>query len=1396
MVSASDGVTLGTPTKSTVDSKAQIVADFSISGSLDDDAITFSLYAPATGVYAAIEDEEEVELDACPSGGGGSTTLFSQNFNDATGVAYTKSTARAYTTALPLSGLVGTGENLFTSITGCSGSASGIAINSKTGREIDASGIFQVVKGNGDGYWSVMRTADFAATAPTLLSFSADIWFKNNSSGDKTPGVYFAIGDGFTDGLTSAIPATSTVHSGFCIHDNSTAKIGTYATPATILYSTGITQSAWLSVVWIINNTGESQDYANPTGSGKTTLSNDQFDIWVKTQAGAISTYTKIVDGANATTALKDLQEIYIGSNGTKQHEFRLENIVVKSLPTDGSDGVATSLAWSGDDASAATAGTVNKNDISPDFTLSATRSTNSIGAITYTSSKTSVATVDEAGKVHIINGGTTTITATLAACGCYGGDEISYSLKVANTCADTPGTIVNDDGSAIAGNAISRGACETLTLRLTGHTGSTIQWMKDGENVGTNSDTYVVPAGESGVYTATVRGACTLEATNSITVTTAGVPNPTIYANDFYVKSGKWFGYRLMKINEGETVSVKTAPDGWEENTDFFITTDASGIVSISGRKTISTPSNKTLTLTISNACGSPVDKEITIREMAATPTPTIAWIATDSDNKGKVDKVKADESTNTGLYKELENYYAITPRNCYWTTNEAALVKEYSQYDLIILTDYPNSKTGPNGSTSSSTSYTNAIGLLIDHKPILTFEAYVAGCPNWGFASNPKNTEATQTDLTLLCNAGEIFRALDDTENKFAAGADITVTDATSGQALQGFPVASSPDFVFIGKITDSDYKEYVACCERQHEIAARMMVFGLNSAIMSSMTADGKTMVHGFVEYLLLDNAASIPDCSVIFNGNGVGDSWYTTANWEANSLPDAYASVRIDAPCVIPEDADAAKAGRIKIHKGGAFTGSLTIEPKGRLIVEKTITRVENNEYTVHKPTQPSDLVIQSDATGNGVLVMGSYGGTNQATVAFYTKAHKEEPYGWINQFIGTPFSPGNDIYQDYYGSYIYEFDPTKPEPVSKNDNDPRWINKKRGYHSVAFQGYNILRKDAAGTTLSLEGQLCASEPKTLNLYYNGSSKTENMFANSWMAPIDVASMSDAFTNCEKTIYIFNAGSKKQIADADGGEANATSAGQYIVLPVESAPWTSPTVKVIPSMQAFSVFATGAGAKLNLDYATMVLEPAKSASKADLTAATRAPNRRMDDVNKPEIMRLQVTGAGGYGDLVYMLMRSDFTTEFENGYDGRKMMGDGAAPQMYAISDAGNMSINCVADADGTVIGFQPGEDTQYTFTFAYDGDEDMYLNDIKKNKSVQIREDRTYMFTADEGDEINRFIISATPFNSPEIATGVTDLDADAPKVQKIIYNDKLYIIRGGKVFSADGQLVK
>ena len=111
-------------------------------------------------------------------------------------------------------------------------------------------------------------------------------------------------------------------------------------------------------------------------------------------------------------------------------------------------------------------------------------------------------------------------------------------------------------------------------------------------------------------------------------------------------------------------------------------------------------------------------------------------------------------------------------------------------------------------------------------------------------------------------------------------------------------------------------------------------------------------------------------------------------------------------------------------------------------------------------------------------------------------------------------------------------------------------------------------------------------------------------------------------------------------------------------------------------------------------------------------------------------------------------------------------------------------------------EGTVVGFRKGSDDDiYTFSFIYDGEEEYYLNDLKEQTSTLISNENTYMFSAESGDAEARFIISASPI--APVITGVeqTSSKQDA-KARKVMINDHIYIIRGGKMYSIDGAMVK
>ena len=472
-------------------------------------------------------------------------------------------------------------------------------------------------------------------------------------------------------------------------------------------------------------------------------------------------------------------------------------------------------------------------------------------------------------------------------------------------------------------------------------------------------------------------------------------------------------------------------------------------------------------------------------------------------------------------------------------------------------------------------------------------------------------------------------------------------------------------------------------------------------------------------------------------------------------------------------------------------------TLTISAGKALIVAKSITKSGS-------ATTVGDIKLGSSATyGNAALVMGHYDGTNEAEVEFYTKAGKNAKGEWVNQFIGTPYNDESYVKTNFYGAQIYEFRAAQ-DGTYPSGNDNYWTRLSDDGDMAPFMGYNLLSTQTAGSiTLDMNGKLVRTDQVVeKTMYYNGSSNTENMFANSWVAPIHIRAFeTEDFGGGEATIYIFNAGTPEDAYGHEMGDGSAdnNSPGQYIVLPIASSTWlSSTTVTVIPAMQAFSVFATAANQTLSLDYNKLVYKPALDSVEASKGIGV-IPTRAKKNEVAPEVVKLHVSAVSGYAANAFVLGREDFTEGFDNGWDGRYMEGNEEAPQLYSLSADGDMTVNCVPDVEGTVLGFKAGTvDEEYTMTFEYEEAEALYLLDTYKNIYTRVETGNSYTFHTDDVSPHNRFIL--TRYRSPQIATDLEPTPDPSLKGRengfKFVEDQKIYILYRGVLYDATGKRVE
>ena len=556
----------------------------------------------------------------------------------------------------------------------------------------------------------------------------------------------------------------------------------------------------------------------------------------------------------------------------------------------------------------------------------------------------------------------------------------------------------------------------------------------------------------------------------------------------------------------------------------------------------------------------------------------------------------------------------------------------------------------------------------------------------------------------------------------------------------------------------------------------------------------------------------------DDGIYYFSGATDDDWTNATNWTKGAVPSAVTDqVRLLADATIPTGTTV-KVASVDIATSGSYTpngaeaisanGHLTISRGAALIASGTVQVNAAPGFSSAANTTSEDLLIRSDeydpsgkthtTNGTGTLIMGSNAGNTGATVEMFTLACYKEGVGstdadrFVNQFVGTPFNDETSVGNYNYDGYqLYQFCPAQDGTYGGTNT---WWNKLAASDGMTpFYGYNLMSYGhKTPSTLSMSGTLVSNSDKVLDLYYSASNNKENLFANPWTAPIDIKAFETSdFGGGKATIYIFNAGTPNEQANYDmddGGAANATNPGQYIVLPIASSTWEGETALTqIPSMQAFSVFSTAASQKLTLDYTKLVSTPAATNA---IQPYMRAPKRVE---GQPETIRIRVSEENGWADKINIYIREDFTTGFDNGYDGDRISGEPEAPELYSMSNEGPMTVNCISDAEGTVVGFRKGSaNTAYTMNFEYLGENAWYLNDTKKETSTLISEDNSYSFDATANDGA-RFVISKSPIQ--KVPTGVDEI-SDSSKARKQMIDGTLYIIRDGRIYNAEGSLVK
>ena len=171
-----------------------------------------------------------------------------------------------------------------------------------------------------------VRTANFAATAPTLLKMTFKlntVYGVSNLASPPAVMALFNIGSSFTNDFSSN---STTTHTRFAVYADS-ASSGRFRIMDNHVAASATVQSPYFvneqAFTLIINNAGTSRSYTGPDGNSYT-VANDTWDMWSGT-----TRFFSGVAAAGATQSLQNFKMFFYSGTGT----VVVDDLVFTAIP-------------------------------------------------------------------------------------------------------------------------------------------------------------------------------------------------------------------------------------------------------------------------------------------------------------------------------------------------------------------------------------------------------------------------------------------------------------------------------------------------------------------------------------------------------------------------------------------------------------------------------------------------------------------------------------------------------------------------------------------------------------------------------------------------------------------------------------------------------------------------------------------------------------------------------------------------------------------------------------------------------------------------------------------------------------------------------------------------------
>lgn len=479
----------------------------------------------------------------------------------------------------------------------------------------------------------------------------------------------------------------------------------------------------------------------------------------------------------------------------------------------------------------------------------------------------------------------------------------------------------------------------------------------------------------------------------------------------------------------------------------------------------------------------------------------------------------------------------------------------------------------------------------------------------------------------------------------------------------------------------------------------------------------------------------------------------NEWNVTSNWTDNRVPLPGKDVEFATAANNngrPAVADLHLDNMSQNSTRGRVIGDLINASNKNLVITTGNQLIINGKVKDGNPTAGT-IVVQSskDAPTGTLKFTNPVDNANvEAVVEFYSKAYDCATCGMYRrswQYFGIPVKeadfPVNDVAGDETVNQWVE--PFKGDKWQKAPYTPDTKFQK-------FRGYEITNSSTTQPTdvYKFNGQLYVGDANVDLLYTPGVNYAgANLVGNSYTAAIDIKKALDIPLGTDKTVYLFNTGTRDQWRKLDGSTVFGYQAGRYLAVPQNTA-GSGNLPDRVPSMQTFMLLKQGAGASaLKIKYDKLV------------------KNTTVNDGNGSQIV-LRSTGGvsagtlptliidvlgGGSADRLHIFANEGTTAGFDDGWDGRKMR-EAEIVQLYAIGSSTDerFAVSTLADWNNLAIGFDAPVDGKYVLEFALTSvpaGAQLVLHDQKTGKNILVENGASYTFQAKQGESSTRFLLS-------------------------------------------------